>query len=149
MPVTDYTPELADVAAVAATRTKDKYGNVTGTFSDATTPTDAQVEALIADAVDKVSIRIGDDIPEGLFEDAKDVAALRTAMLIESTYFPEQMQNARSPYQVLKTQFDEDMQDLLNSIFSVSTGGSLSDPPTPNAPRGAFPPATPWLTRPM
>jgi len=149
VPVTDYTPDLEDVAAVAATRTKDKYGNVTGTFSGATTPTDTQVEALIADAVEKVSIRIGDDIPAGLFADAKNVVALRTAMLIESTYFPEQMQNARSPYTVLKAQFDEDMQDLLNSIFSVSTGGSLNDPPTPNSPRGAFPPATPWLTRMM
>jgi hypothetical protein len=149
LPVTDYTPDLADVGAVAATRTKDKYGNVTGTFSPNTTPTDTIVENLIQDALDKVSIRIGDDIPSGLFEDAKDVVALRTAMLIESTYFPEQMQNARSPYQVLKAQFDEDIQSLLNSIFSVSTGGSLNDPPTPNAPRGAFPPATPWLTRPM
>jgi hypothetical protein len=149
VPVTDYTPVLADVGAVAATRTKDKYGNVTGTFSADTTPTNTIVSGLIEDAVEKVSIRIGDDIPEGLWSDAKDVVALRTAMLIESTYFPEQMQNARSPYQVLKTQYDEDLMNLVNSIYHVSTGGSLNDPPTPNSPRGSFPDATPWLERQM
>lgn len=147
MPASDYTPTVAQVAAQAATRTRDQYGNVTGTFSASTTPTDTQVTNLIAVAVDKVSLRIGDDIPSGLFTDAAVVVATRAAMLIESTYYPEQMKTDRSPYEMLKAQFDEGLTELLNAIYSVQTGGNLNDPPTPNSPRYAFPAAQPWLDR--
>ena len=125
MPVTDYTPTLAQVGAATLQRTKDKYGNVTGTFSVNTTPTNTQVNELITKAVDKVALKTANDIPSILFESAQEVVAERVAMLIETTFFPEQINDNRSPYAIIKEQFDEDIKDLQLAVQSVEAGDDL------------------------
>ena len=112
MPVTDFTPTLAQVGNATLQRTKDQFGNVTGTFSPETTPTDDQVTELTDRAADKVSMKVGTDIPESCWDDASAVVALRAAMMIELTYYAEQVTNQRSPYPLYKEQFIDGIADL-------------------------------------
>lgn len=102
-----YTPTIAEVGALLRTRTKDTAGNEIGTFTANTRPTALQVDVLSRQAANKLSTIIGDAIPEDLLEDASELAAIRTAMLVELSYFPEQVAAKRSPYAEYKELWDE------------------------------------------
>lgn len=123
MPSSDYSPALAQVGALERTRTKTAGGQELGTFTPDTKPTDAEVTALIAMALRKVEAKIGPDIPAEMIEDAKGVVALRTAMLVELTLFPEQVATGRSPYKQFADEFKEDMANLIADIQSIESGG--------------------------
>lgn len=142
MPTSDYTPELTDVAAFIRTRTRTAAGREVGTFnpdSEVDTPTETRPTAeqaglLIETAVDKIEGAVGPDIPDGpstndpdsIRKLAKRVTAILSAMLVELTFFPEQVNSGRSAYPQLKEMFDEDMAELTNAIQAV--GGTAIDP---------------------
>lgn len=130
MPSSDYSPDLETVGALVRTRTKTPGGKELGTFNpadadpaDRTKPTAEEVTKLIAVATRKVEAKIGPDIPAEMVEDAKGVVALRTALLIELTLFPEQVATGRSPYKELKAEFEEDLATLISDIQSIESGG--------------------------
>lgn len=149
MPVSDFTPSVSEVGAELLSRTKDQYGNETGTFSGTTTPTDTQVEALISKAADRVSLKIGTEVPAALRQDAKDIVALRAAMMVEQTLFADQITSNRSPYPVLLERYKAELADLQLAIQIAEDGdGTFPNQPS-NGPSYSFPEATPWLTRRM
>lgn len=80
-----WSPVPSDVAAVIAQRTIDATGLPTGTFSSTTVPTDTQVTALIADVSGEIAAAAG-DIPTVLDDDAKLVAILGAAWLVEVSF---------------------------------------------------------------
>lgn len=131
MPVSDYQPTVESVAAFLRARTKTRGGAEAGTFStedaadkDITRPTAAQVLVEVDNALSDVSGAIGVDIPEQYREQARRVAGLRAALLIELTYFPEQVATNRSPYAQLKELYDEYWENLLTAMgISTDTGG--------------------------
>ena len=144
MPVSDYTPLVQDVANLLITRTKDQYGNETGTFSAVTRPTDTQVTNIINTVIDRVADFIGDDIPPALFDDAKGVVAERAAMQIELDYYPEQVETSRSPYDRLEKMYQDDLAQLGKEVQILNEGGELkaiSDVATGKA-QGSFPDTT-------
>lgn len=150
MPVDDYTPEVQDVADHLSARTRDKNGAEAGTFNSDTRPTDEQVERLITKAAGTVSLRIGDDIPAALFEEAQDVVALRAAMLVELDFYPEQVSSDRSPYAELKELYDEQIgtqKDPGSLVLAVrnALSDSTVDVSGSNRPSASFPKA-PKLT---
>jgi hypothetical protein len=98
LPLPDYAPEVADVGDLLRARTKDVNGSETGTFTADTRPTDDAVEAMIEQALSTVTASANDDVPERLYPLARHCAALRCAMLVELTYWPEQVQRENSPY---------------------------------------------------
>lgn len=121
MPVSEYTPTVEEVAALLRARTKTRGGSEAGTFNpeaatdaEKTRPTEEQVDKLRDLALDKVSGVIGADIDADFHSMAKQTTALRTAMLIELSYFPEQVATQRSPYVQLKEMFDDCWSDLLS-----------------------------------
>jgi hypothetical protein len=85
----------------------DTAGNALGTFTADTSPTALQTDALARQAANKLSTLVGDEIPEALFEEASELAAIRAAMMIELSYFPEQVVAGRSPYDRYKALWDE------------------------------------------
>jgi hypothetical protein len=133
MAVGDFTPELEDVGALLRARTKDTYGAELGTFDENTRPTAEEVTALINRGVAKVANKIGTNpCTDELKEQAKDLASLYTAMLVELSYFPEQIRSDRSPYDRYKELYDSGITDLAesvgelcsdNSSISAGTGG--------------------------
>lgn len=106
--LTGYTPVIADVGALLRARTKDDDGNELGTFTTNTRPTDAQVSVLIQNAQDFVTAAVDTDIPELAWPMARSVIALRAAMLVELSYFPEQIPTGRSPYENLRVMYEGD-----------------------------------------
>lgn len=136
MPLSDYTPEVVDVAAVLRTRTAGEYGVEAGDFTAQTRPTAAQVTSIIGLAVGDVGIRVGADLPEVLWPTARSLAVLRAAMKVELTYFPEQVATGRSPYAQMKEQYDEGIAALVTAaaqqVGAGGEAGSIDDEPMPS-----------------
>lgn len=137
MPTSDYAPGVQDVGNVLRARTKDTNGAEVGTFTASTRPTGSQVEGLINKAVSDVARVVGSDIPESTWETALGVAAIRTAMLIELGYFPEQINSGRSPYPQLKDMYDTDLKELVAAV--TRAGGDPGESGAPMKPVGSFP----------
>jgi hypothetical protein len=96
---------VEDVASLLRARTKDDSGNEVGNFNADTRPTDSEVEDLIAQAAAMVAAVANGDVPSRLVPFGQNVVALRTAMMVELTYWPEQVQRENSPYQHLREMF--------------------------------------------
>lgn len=101
-----FVPSVDDVGAILRTRTKDEFGAELGTFTADTRPTDQQALTLIGQAYDDVIGVIDDDIPTTAWRDASSAIALRAAMLIELSFWPDQVPLGRSPYAQLKELYD-------------------------------------------
>lgn len=142
MPASDYTPTVASIGALMRARTKTKGGAEAGTFNPAssvgtgeeTRPTSEGVEEQIGTALGDISGIIGVDLEEKYVEPARRVAALRAALLIELSYFPEQVNSDRSPYDQLKVLYDEAWANLLASM-----GISLEEDGGPATIEAGFP----------
>jgi hypothetical protein len=95
----------ADVARLLRARTKDADGRELGEWTDATRPTLEEVEAQIEIARAIIATEAG-EIPEACAEGAETVVALLAAMLVEQSYFPEQVSTGNlSAYAMLERLF--------------------------------------------
>lgn len=135
MPIT---PDVAQVGALLRARTRtirassldesgDQYaqGEEIGTFNDDTRPTGTQVEVLIAQAVGDMTGRVGADIDEGLHVTAQSLVAIRAAMYVELSYFPEQIDAGQSPYDRLRSLWLDEIDD-----FGAAVSGNTLGPAT-------------------
>lgn len=118
-------PSVADVGALLRARTKDLNGTEIGTFDDDTRPTGAQVQIMMAHAADEVYAELGayDDVPTELKSSARRLVALRTAMLVELSYFPEQVQSGRSPYEHIKDLYEAALPRMVEATRESVDGG--------------------------
>jgi hypothetical protein len=93
-------PSLDTIAAIIRARLKNQLAGEDATWSDSTRPTAAQVRELIPLAAIDILPCLGDPttLPIKYHEAVGGVVALRTAMMIELGFFPEQMQADRSAY---------------------------------------------------
>lgn len=131
MPVSEYTPTVASAASYLRARTKTRGGAEAGTFNpaaaseaDKTRPTFEGATEQINVALEDISGVIGVDIDAAYQPLATRVAALRAAMLIELSYFSEQINSGRSPYPQLKELYDEQWENLLTALgISTDAGG--------------------------
>lgn len=111
-----YLPGGDDVAALIRARTKSPDGRELGAFTADTRPTAGQVDELIAMAAHAVHARTGWDVPAERHEEARRMTALRAALSIELSYFPEQVTAGRSAYEPLKELYDEGMAALIDAL---------------------------------
>lgn len=91
-------PTVDEIGSLLTARTSDSAGDELGTFTGATRPTNLQVEELIDMAVADVASRIGADIPEAYWPDARRLAGLQAAALVESSFFPREISADSSAY---------------------------------------------------
>lgn len=131
-----WAPATADVGALLHARTLDNNGNELGDFTPATRPTGTNVTSLIAQAVDDVVDAVGQDVPADLQDNAAKVAAVGAAMLVEMSYYPEQVGTGRSSYPQLKTMYDDRLKRLVTSV--EAEGGPTPTPLDYMVPQGAF-----------
>lgn len=113
-PIEGLTPALNEVAALIRERTRggdETGGRLLGTFTDNTDPTASQVEDLIADGINDVRTELGPELDttsdEGLQARARKLAAIRTAMYVELSFFREQTVGDDTAYGRLKEMWDE------------------------------------------
>jgi hypothetical protein len=121
VPIEEITPSVLDVAQLLRARTKNSSGMEVGTFTDDTRPTSAQVAGLAAQAATHIQVRLGTSPPSEILGDAKGCAALLTAMLVELSYFPEQVDSGRSPYDQLRA-----LLDLRLGVLASWVGGGVA-----------------------
>lgn len=123
MPASDWTPLVDEVGAQLRARTKTRAGAEVGTFTDETRPTDVQVATMITRGVGDVSMAIsGTEVPVALQADARDLAVIAAAMRIELSYFPEQINTGKSPYQQLKDLYDSRIKDFKSAVEAANAG---------------------------
>lgn len=122
MPI-DITPTLQDVAALERARTY--VGGVDqGTFTADTRPTADQVGRLITFAVNDVFNAVGSDLTVEHQEPARNLAALRTAILIEADE-SEELGGTRNAASVYTAMYLQGIETLAGAVRGN----------TPNQPR--------------
>ena len=142
--------DVADVAALLPQRTKGEYGK-DGEFTTETTPTKAQVERILKQAASRIAGKLNvtedkDICSNGPLELAEEVHALRAAMMVELTYFANQLRTDQSPYEKLKEQFDEGLVDLV-ADYENQCGPEDEGLGGEKMPRGNFPRSGRWGRR--
>jgi hypothetical protein len=141
----DSKPTVAEVAALVPSRAKGQYGRLT-TFDETTQPTADQVQTVIDRCYSKIFGKVGTP-PDALVEDAKEIVTLRAAMLVELTFFGDQIRADRSPYQELKDLYEEAVTDFFADRAKL---GGDEEPGTPDdqQPLYSFPaPDQEWFAR--
>jgi hypothetical protein len=103
----NYSPSVEQVGTILRARTKDSAGNELGTFTDDTKPTYNQVAEMIGQSISTLRLKIGEKISPSLTDEAARLAAIRAAMLIELSFFPDQVQTGHSPYNSFKELWEE------------------------------------------
>lgn len=105
-------------------------GRKLGTFTADTEPTYQQVVEMIDQAQQDIDMAIGADtttLPRDprIVPMANVVLKLRTAMLVERSYFPEQVASGRSPY----TQLADDYKTQLAALARAAEQAGAGDQP--------------------
>lgn len=125
-PPTFVYPSVDDIGAILRARTQDDHDDEVGTFNDTTRPTATEVDKLIAQAgtvVYGVTGRL-DDLTCALAGSIQEQAcywiALMTAMLIELSYFPEQVRSDRSAFQYYKDLWDAEVGGFKSLVDAVA-----------------------------
>jgi hypothetical protein len=116
--VVPFLPEPADVAAFLRARTYLDSGEQEGEFTADTRPTFVQVETLINQAANEVSARLGQEVEDdALRAFARNIVAIRAAMMIELSYFPEQAdEDATTVYKELKSLYESELANLIEAL---------------------------------
>jgi hypothetical protein len=116
------------VATLLRARTKDSNGQELGYWSDETRPTINQVLEYIRLACGELLLCTGAWLPPQLWMLSEHVIALKTALLIELAYWPEQIMTDQSSYLELKKLFDADSRVLCEAASQFRP----EDLPDPN-----------------
>lgn len=138
MPTSDWSPSVGDVGALLRARTTDIAGNEVGTFNEHTRPTAVQVANIIAHSVSEMVVDTAEDLPSPLWGAAKRAVTLDAAMMVELTYYPEQVNQGNSPYEELKKLRDERWPKLVAAYVEGLAEGEESDQ-VGGSPSYAFP----------
>lgn len=120
-----WAPTVAAVGALLRSRTVNDDGEELGTFTATTRPTEDQVKELMFQAQGDLVDALGATVPEPFYDRAASLAALGTALLVELSYFPEQVGTGRSPYAQLKEWYDQRLPRLRTAIEQ----GAINDTP--------------------
>ena len=136
MPTSNWPISVDAVGTLLRARTRDTQGNEVGTFNTDTRPTEDQVLSLINTAVEDLASVVGTDLDESLWTRAATVAGYKAAMLVELSYFPEQVARGNSLYEQLRDLHAEALKNFLKAVAAKAPGEAPGDV---EAPSYAFP----------
>lgn len=139
-PKARYTPSTQEVAALIRARTKIIGGAEVGDFNTQTRPTDAEAIFLIGYAEDDVLGKVQPVTTPGSEYEARvrGAIALYAAILIELSFFPEQVNSGRSPAPMLKELYESRIKALIAEGETGEPQGE-GDTDGPADPAWAFP----------
>jgi hypothetical protein len=115
---------VADVGRLLRARTRDSNNNEVGTFNSDTRPTGTQVEDTIGLAAWDVAARVGNDPGADFYPMLRSVVSFRAALLVELSYFPEQVDNGQSPYPQLLELYEKTLDELTSTLKDNSATGA-------------------------
>ena len=137
----DY-PTVQDVGDFLRARTQDSDDDEVGTFTDDTRPTEEEVERLIVRAGTMVYSATGSldslacEGAEQVQAAGKHWVAFLAAMVIELSYFPEQVRSDRSAYAFYKEMWDDETTgfgSLIDAVAECKAGEIEPDVPGSDA----------------
>jgi hypothetical protein len=119
-------PTVDEVGALLRARTQDDNDQELGTFTDVTRPTAVEAERMIRQAANVVYGATGS--PDALVCDTADQLkeqigywiSLLAAMLIELSYFPEQIEAERSAFEHYKTLWDDEVSGFAGLVEAAA-----------------------------
>lgn len=128
-------PTVDDVGAILRARTQDTGDDEVGTFTDETRPTKDEVERLINMAKSVVLTRTGSmDTPPlncptspDLRSSASTAIAMLAAMMVELSYYPEQVRSDRSAFEDYRTLWNDFMTALIDAAAECRDGDVIPD----------------------
>lgn len=126
-------PTVQDVADILRARTTDYNGNELGRFTADTRPTANAVAGLILTAMGNTFGSLTVTPCSASFGTLRSAAALQAAMLVESSYFPEQVASDHSPFNNLLELWRASFGGLSARVESICGPGS-EDPDDPDGP---------------
>lgn len=128
-------PTIAEVASLLRARTKVKGGKELGTFSFATRPTSLEVDELIDEAMDEVLGKVVEPEEPGSGYERRIRGAVRlyTAILIEGSYFPEQVKSGQSVAQTYQALYSSRIKALIAESKTGKPEGEGDDESPPDA----------------
>lgn len=114
-----FAPTVADVAMFVTARTIEAgSGERVGTFTPDTRPTAFEVQQLIVKATGTVSaiavVTVSSE-PQLILQ-ARNLASLFAAMLVELSYFPEQVNSGQSSYEDLRGLYEKGVASLVDAL---------------------------------
>lgn len=127
-------PTVANVATLIRARTVDESLDEIGTFNTTTRPTGDQVSSYITQAMSEVKTRVGAAFYRAEFaETATNLAAIRAAMSVELSHYPEQVSEGQSSYENLRELYESGVRALSDAVRdgSPSRKGTFSIPMRP------------------
>lgn len=129
-------PSVASVASLLRARTKVKGGKELGTFTTVTRPTSGEVNDLIDEASDEVLGKVQPPTAGSAYE-RRVAAAIRlyTAILIEGSYFPEEVKSGKSVAQTYQQLYASRIKSL---IAEGETGRPQGEGGSGDAPGDAY-----------
>jgi hypothetical protein len=115
------------VGRLLRARTVDDNDQQIGQFTDNTRPTSNDVLEFVDDASQDVFITAGQQLGP-TFTSATEPAAwvliaIRAAMLVELSYWPQQTQAADSAYQQLSQLYDQGLRNLITAVQDNAATG--------------------------
>lgn len=137
-------PTVKDVGELLLNRTVSDSVPL-GTFTAITKPTADQVQGLIRKAADRVTTRVGPVVAVSLASDVRTAIALRAAMMVEASAYPQEIRGGYSAYPELAAQYAEAIEDLdriRRELGPDETIGTQDDTGSEGLPSYSFPPLT-------
>jgi hypothetical protein len=142
-------PTVASVAMLLRARTKIKGGKEQGTFTALTRPTAMEVDALIEDALDEVMGKV-QPVEEGqgpigvgspYERRVRGAVRLYAAILVETSYFPEQVKAGQSVAETYLTLYEFRIRALIaeGKAGHVQGEGGMAEGDAPADPYWTFP----------
>lgn len=133
-------PTIASVAALLRARTKVVGGREVGTFNESTRPTAGEVDSLIDDAVDEVTGKVKEPTEPGAYQRrVQSAVALYAAILIELSYFPEQVGSNKSPLTSYEKLYEKRIKSLIAESQTGEPGSGEPGGDEPRDPVWGFP----------
>lgn len=134
-PDTFYPPTVDDVGALLRARTQDSHDDELGTFTDDTRPTAEEVQIIIAQATSIVLGRTGKmdsppmtcDTAPDLRTNAQTAITMLAVMLVELSYFPEQVRSDRSAFEDYRSLWNDTMTALIDAAAECRGGEVIPD----------------------
>lgn len=133
-------PTVSAVAKLLRARTRGAGGLSPGTFDATTKPTGEQVDELIDTASDSILPALPNKpVPVDFHASARWLVAIKAAMLVELSYFPEQTAGDRSVYTNLRDLLRDEMKVTVKAMNDAADG--TADGAT-GMPSHTFPPCS-------
>lgn len=136
----DWAPTADEIAAFMYGRVNGEWGREER-FTSTTQPTITQVSNAIIDAISLVQPQVGYTLDTRFNASAKTHAKLKTALLLEPSFWPDQQSGDKSAWEQWQKLYDDGIKGLVEAIREAGAGDDPGPADDEAGPVWSFPTA--------